>query len=174
MIDYITMSTVPVMILLIIIIGVKEKKDVFALFIDGIKEGLKVVLGIFPYILAILIAIGLFRNSGALDLIIKPITPVLNTLGVPKEIVPLCILRPLSGGASMSLVMDIFKNYGVDSISGKIASIIMGGTETTIYCITILFGAVKIKKLRGVLIAGLIADFVVISTAIIIVKLGFI
>ncbi|CCZ56344.1 spore maturation protein B [Clostridium sp. CAG:1219] len=174
MIDYITMSTVPVMILLIIIIGVKEKKDVFALFIDGVKEGLKVVLGIFPYILAILIAIGLFRNSGALDLIIKPITPVLNTLGVPKEIIPLCILRPLSGGASMSLVMDIFKNYGVDSISGKIASIIMGGTETTIYCITILFGAVKIKKLRGVLIAGLIADFVVISTAIIIVKLGFI
>lgn len=174
MIDYITMSTVPVMILLIIIIGVKEKKDVFALFIDGVKEGLKVVLGIFPYILAILIAIGLFRNSGALDLIIKPVTPVLNTLGVPKEIVPLCILRPLSGGASMSLVMDIFKNYGVDSISGKIASIIMGGTETTIYCITILFGAVKIKKLRGVLIAGLIADFVVISTAIIIVKLGFI
>lgn len=174
MIDYITMSTVPVMILLIIIIGVKEKKDVFALFIDGVKEGLKVALGIFPYILAILIAIGLFRNSGALDLIIKPITPVLNTLGVPKEIVPLCILRPLSGGASMSLVMDIFKNYGVDSISGKIASIIMGGTETTIYCITILFGAVKIKKLRGVLIAGLIADFVVISTAIIIVKLGFI
>ena len=174
MIDYITMSTVPVMILLIIIIGVKEKKDVFTLFIDGVKEGLKVVLGIFPYILAILIAIGLFRNSGALDLIIKPITPVLNTLGVPKEIVPLCILRPLSGGASMSLVMDIFKNYGVDSISGKIASIIMGGTETTIYCITILFGAVKIKKLRGVLIAGLIADFVVISTAIIIVKLGVI
>ncbi len=174
MIDYITMSTVPVMILLIIIIGVKEKKDVFALFIDGVKEGLKVVLGIFPYILAILIAIGLFRNSGALDLIIKPITPVLNTLGVPKEIIPLCILRPLSGGASMTLVMDIFKNYGVDSISGKIASIIMGGTETTIYCITILFGAVKIKKLRGVLIAGLIADFVVISTAIIIVKLGFI
>lgn len=174
MIDYITMSTVPVMILLIIIIGVKEKKDVFALFIDGVKEGLKVVLGIFPYILAILIAIGLFRNSGALDLIIKPITPVLNTLGVPKEIIPLCILRPLSGGASMSLVMDIFKNYGVDSISGKIASIIMGGTETTIYCITILFGAVKIKKLRGVLIAGLIADFVVISTAIIIVKLGVI
>lgn len=174
MIDYITMSTVPVMILLIIIIGVKEKKDVFALFIDGVKEGLKVVLGIFPYILAILIAIGLFRNSGALDLIIKPITPVLNTLGVPKEIVPLCILRPLSGGASMSLVMDIFKNYGVDSISGKIASIIMGGTETTIYCITILFGAVKIKKLRGILIAGLIADFVVISTAIIIVKLGLI
>lgn len=174
MIDYITMSIVPVMILLIIIIGVKEKKDVFALFIEGVKEGLKVVLGIFPYILAILIAIGIFRNSGALNLIIKPITPVLNTLGVPKEIVPLCILRPLSGGASMSLVMDIFKNYGVDSISGKIASIIMGGTETTIYCITILFGAVKIKKLRGVLIAGLIADFVVISTAIIIVKLGFI
>lgn len=174
MIDYITMSIVPVMILLIIIIGVKEKKDVFALFIEGVKEGLKVVLGIFPYILAILIAIGIFRNSGALDLIIKPITPVLNTLGVPKEIVPLCILRPLSGGASMSLVMDIFKNYGVDSISGKIASIIMGGTETTIYCITILFGAVKIKKLRGVLIAGLIADFVVISTAIIIVKLGVI
>lgn len=174
MINYITMCIVPVMIFLIILIGIKEKKDVFNLFIDGIKKGLKLVFNIFPYILSILIAIDLLRNSGAMDFIIKPITPLLSKIGIPQEIVPLCILRPLSGGASMSLVMDIFSKYGVDSVSGKMASIIMGGTETTIYCITILFGAVKIKKIRGVLIAGLIADFVAISLAIIMVNIGYI
>ncbi len=170
MLNYITMCVVPIMVLLIIVIGIKEKKDVFGLFIDGVKNGLKLIYNIFPYILSILIAIEILRNSGAMNFLITPIVPFLSKLGVPAEIIPLCILRPLSGGASMSLVIDIFKTYGVDSISGKIASIIMGGTETTIYCITILFGAVKIKKLRGVLIAGLIADFVAISLAIIIVN----
>lgn len=174
MFNYIVMSIVPVMVFLIILIGVKEKKDVFNLFIEGVKNGLKMIYGIFPYMLSILIIIELLRNSGALEILIKPLTPLLNKLGIPSEIIPLCILRPISGGASMSIVLDIFKKNGIDSISGKIASIIMGGTETTIYCITILFGAVKIKKLRGVLVAGLIADFVAISLSIIFVKLGYV
>ncbi|MNI77724.1 Spore maturation protein B [compost metagenome] len=93
-------------------------------------------------------------------------------MGVPKDIIPLMILRPLSGGASTSLVMDIFKVSGPDSVSGKIASVIMGGTETTLYTITILLGAVKIKKMRGVLVAGLTSDLIAIATAVIIVKMG--
>lgn len=174
MLNYITMCIVPVMILIIILVGVKEKKDILNLFIDGVKNGLKMIYNIFPYILSITIAIELLRNSGALEAIIKPLSPLLNKLGVPSEIVPLCILRPLSGSASLTMVMDIFKTYGVDSVSGKIASIIMGGTETTIYCMTILLGAVKIKKLRGILIAGLLADFVAVLMAILMVNLGFI
>ena len=105
---------------------------------------------------------------------LSPLKPVLLKLGIPEDIIPLCIMRPLSGGASMSVVMDIFKNNGPDSISGKMASVIMGATETTIYTITILFGAIKIKKIRGVLIAGLIADLAAIVTAIILVNMKII
>lgn len=173
MLNYIIMCIIPVMILVIIIIGVKENKDIFKLFVEGALDGLKVVYNIFPYILAITIAIGLLKTTGALDVILYPIRPILIKFGIPDDIIPLCIMRPLSGGASMSVVMEIFKNAGVDSISGKMASVIMGATETTLYTITILFGTVKIKKIRGVLIAGLIADFVAIFISIILVNIGF-
>ncbi len=171
MLNYFIVASVPIAILIIVFIGIFEKKDVFKLFIEGCLDGLKVVYNIFPYIFAITIAIGLLRNTGALELILKPISPLLSSLGIPSNVVPLFLLRPLSGGASMSAVIDIFKESGPDSISGKIASIIMGATETTLYCITILFGAAKIKRLRGTLIAGLIADFVAIVTTILIINL---
>lgn len=171
MLNYIIMCIIPLMLFVIIIIAVKEKKDVFKLFIEGALDGLKVVYNIFPYILSITISIGLLKSTGALDIILFPLRPLLLKLGIPEDIIPLCIMRPLSGGASMSVVMEIFKNAGVDSISGKMASVIMGATETTLYTITILFGAVKVKKIRGVLIAGLIADFVAICTSILLVNL---
>lgn len=174
MLNYIIMCIVPLMILFIIVIAVKEKKDIFKLFIEGALDGLKVVYNIFPYILAITISIGLLKSTGALDVILYPFKPILVKFGIPEDIIPLCIMRPLSGGASMSVVMEIFKTSGVDSISGKMASVIMGATETTLYTITILFGAVKIKRIRGVLIAGLIADFIAILTAIIFVNLNII
>lgn len=174
MLNYIIMCIVPLMILFIIVIAAKEKKDIFKLFIEGTLDGLKVVYNIFPYILAITIAIGLLKSTGALDVILYPFKPILVKFGIPEDIIPLCIMRPLSGGASMSVVMEIFKTSGVDSISGKMASVIMGATETTLYTITILFGAVKIKRIRGVLIAGLIADFIAILTAIIFVNLNII
>ena len=172
--NYIIVSIIPLFILSIILIGLKEKKDIFKLFVEGALDGLKVVYKIFPFILAITIAIGLLKSTGALDIILTPIKPILSNLGIPNDIIPLCLMRPLSGGASMSVVMDILKESGPDSISGKMASIIMGATETTLYTITILFGAVKMKKIRGVLIAGLIADAAAIITAIILVNIGFI
>lgn len=172
MLNYLVMCIVPIMILAIIVIGLKEKLDIFKLFIEGALEGLKVVYKIFPYILAITIAIGLLKSTGALEILLKPIQPLLTKFGIPNNVVPLCLLRPMSGGASMSVVMDIFKESGPDSISGKMASIIMGATETTLYTITILFGAVGIKKLRGVLIAGLIADAAAIIASIVIVHFG--
>ena len=174
MLNYILSAIVPLSILSIIVVGIKEKKDVFKLFIDGVVEGLKVVYDIFPYILAITIAIGLLKNTGAIDVITKPLKPILNKIGVPTELIPLCILRPLSGGASMSAVMDIFKSYGPDSKIGKMASVIMSANETTLYTITIFLGAVKIKKVRGILIAGLLADLVATIIAIILVNVGMI
>lgn len=174
MLNYVVVSIVPLTIISIIVIGIKEKKDVFKLFIDGVKDGLKVVYNIFPYILAITIAIGLLNKTGAISVIISPIKPILEKLNIPSEILPLCILRPLSGGASMSAVMDIFKEVGPDSKAGKMASVIMSANETTLYTITIFLGAVKIKKVRGILIAGLIADFVATILAIVFVNIGMI
>ena len=173
MVNYVIMCVVPAMVLGIILIGLKEKKDIFKFFVDGAFEGLKVVYNIFPYILAITILVGLLKSTGALNILLYPLKPILLKFDVPEEIIPLCIMRPLSGGASMSVVMDIFKNSGADSVSGKMASVIMGATETTLYTITVLFGAVKIKKMRGVLIAGLIADFFAIITSILLVNLHF-
>lgn len=161
---------VPSMILLTLFCAMKEKKDVFKLFIEGIMEGLKIVYSIFPYILAITIAMGLLTDTGALNIILYPIRPILNLANIPDNIVPLCIMRPLSGGASTSIVMEIFKESGPDSISGKMASIIMGATETTLYTITILFGAVGMKKIRGVLVAGILADITAMIVAILLVN----
>ena len=174
MLNYFIGWIIPMLILVILVVGLKEKKDIFKLFTEGALDGLKTVYNIFPYIMAITIAIGLLKSTGALEILITPLKPLLIKCGIPEDIVPLCILRPLSGGASMSVVMDILKTSGPDSISGILASIIMGATETTLYTITILFGAVKIKKIRGVLIAGLIADFIAIVVAISVVNMGIV
>lgn len=174
MLNYFIGWIIPMLILVILVVGLRERKDIFKLFTEGVIDGLKTVYNIFPYIMAITIAIGLLKSTGALDILLTPLKPLLTRCGIPEDIVPLFILRPLSGGASMSVVMEILKTSGPDSISGKLASIIMGATETTLYTITILFGAVKIKKIRGVLIAGLIADFAAILVAMVIVNTGII
>lgn len=174
MIEYISVMAIPLMLFVIVITGIIEKKDMLSLFVQGAVDGLKVVYKIFPHILAIMVSVALFRETGAMEIVFKPINGVLNALNIPEDIVTLSILRPISGGASQSVVMDIFQNYGPDSIQGKIASIIMGGTETTFYVITILYGAVGIKKIRGTLAAALIADFVAIMLSIFIVLKGFV
>lgn len=171
---YVFSAIVPLFILITIASGMKNKLDILKLFTDGVLEGLKTVLSIFPYILAITIAITLLQDTGVLAWMIQPVQGALAKLGIPESIIPLALFRPLSGGASTSVVMDIFKRCGPDSIEGKIASIIMGGTETTFYVTTVLFGAAKVKKVRGTIVAAIIADAVAITTAIILVNIGFI
>ena len=167
------MLALPLMIVFIILVAIREKKDVYSLFIQGATEGLKVVYNIFPYILGITVAVGLLNDTGTINAILTPFSKILTKFGIPNDIVPLIMLRPLSGGASMSMVIDVFKTSGPDSLSGNIASIIMGSTETTLYTLTILYSAVKIKKMRGTLIAGLIADIVAIISSIIFVNYFF-
>lgn len=171
---YIFSTMVPLFVLTIVLYGLKNKVDVLKLFTDGVIEGLKTVLNIFPYIMAITIAITLLQDTGVMDFIVKPMKGLLVILGIPENVVPLLVFRPLSGGASMSVVMDIFKKCGPDSIEGKIASIIMGGTETTFYVTTILFGAAKLKKVRGTIISALIADIIAVTAAVVLVNIQFI
>ncbi len=159
-INYISSAAIPVIILLIVIYGVMEKNKVFDNFVEGATEGIGIVLKIFPTLIGIFLAVGAIRSSGILDLIIKAISPITSFFGIPSEIMPLALVRPISGSASTAVATDIMTTFGVDSKIGLIASTIMGSTETTFYTIAIYTSCVGIKKIRFVLIAALIADFV--------------
>ena len=148
--------------------GLRERKNVFDLFIKGAVKGLEITIKIFPTLIGLFFAIGLLNNSGIIDFFIKLILPILNYLKFPKEIVPLAILRPISGSASMAIATDIIKQHGVDSLIGLMVCVIMGATETTLYTIAVYTSAVKIKKTRYILFAALMADATGIITAIII------
>ena len=157
-VNYLSAAAVPMVILIIITYGVIEKNKIYDTFLEGAKEGLEIVKNIFPTLIGIFLAVGALRNSGILDIIINIIRPFIVILKIPVEIMPLALLRPISGSASMAVATDILSQYGVDSIIGKIAATIMGSTETTFYTIALYTSAVGIKKIRFVLIAALIAD----------------
>ena len=151
---------VPVIILLIVIYGMVERNKVFDTFLDGAKDGLAIVVNLFPTLIGLFLAVGTLRASGVLDFIINLITPVLDVINFPSEIMPLAILRPISGSSSIAVAVDIMKQFGVDSQLGIIAAVIMGSTETTLYTIAVYTSSVGIKKTRFVLVASLVADVV--------------
>ncbi len=167
-INYISSAAIPVVIIVIIGYGLKEKIKVFDTFLDGAKEGVEIVFKMFPTLIGIFLAVGALRSSGIIDLIVNLITPLTNLLEIPSQIMPLALLRPISGSASMAVAVDIMQNYGVDTLTGIITSVIMGSTETTFYTIAIYTSAVGIKKTRGILLAALAADIagMVVSTLI--------
>lgn len=166
-INYISNMAVPFTILIIIVYGLIEKQSVFDIFLEGAKEGLQIVVNIFPTLLGLFLSISVLRASGIIDEITNLALPLLNLLKIPSEILPLALLRPISGSASMAVATDIMNNFGVDSLIGLISSTIMGSTETTLYTIALYTSAVKIKKTRFVLIAALLADFVGVLTSVV-------
>lgn len=159
-IDYISSIAIPIIITIIIFYGVLEKKKVYDIFVDGAKEGMEIVIKLFPILLGIFLSIGLLRNSGIIDFIINIISPITKICNIPNEILPLAMIRPISGSASTAVATDIMNKYGVDSKIGLIASTIMGATETTFYTIAIYTGCVNIKKTKFVIICALIGDVV--------------
>ena len=166
-INYFSNIAVPFTILLIIVYGLIEKQSVFDVFLEGAKEGLQIVINIFPTLLGLFLSINVLRASGIIDAITTFGMPILNLLKMPSEILPLALLRPISGSASMAVATDIMTKYGVDSLIGLMSSTIMGSTETTLYTIALYTSAVKTKKTRFVLIAALLADFIGMLTSVI-------
>lgn len=158
--NFLSDIAMPFIILIIVLYGLIERNKVFDNFLDGAKEGLEIVLSIFPTLVGLFVAIGALRSSGIIDGIVNVLTPILNLIDFPSQIMPLALLRPISGSASIAVATDILKTYGVDSNIGLIASVIMGSTETTLYTIAVYSSSVKIKKTRFVLVASLIADVV--------------
>ena len=167
-INYLSNLAIPLTILLILTYGLIEKKKVFDIFLDGAKEGIEIVVKIFPTLIGLFVAIGVLRNSGVIDFIIKLIYPVVEFFNIPTQIMPLAMLRPISGSASIAIGSDIMREYGVDSKIGLITSTIMGSTETTLYTIAIYTSVVGIKKIRFVLVAALIGDLIGMLASVII------
>lgn len=165
-IEYFSNIAMPLMIIIIVSYGIIERKKIFDIFLDGAKEGISVVFNIFPTLVGLFVAIGALRSSGIIDLISNFLTPILNLVDFPTEILPLALIRPISGSSSIAVATDIMNKFGVDSNIGLIASVIMGSTETTIYTIAVYTSSVGIKKTRFVLWASLIADFVGIVTSV--------
>ena len=169
--SFISNLAMPLIILIICIYGIIEKKNVFDDFLDGAKEGLEIVLRIFPTLIGLFVAIGALRSSGILDIIIRFITPLLNVINFPSELMPLAMLRPISGSGAIAVANDIMKMYGVDNIIGIMASVIMGSTETTLYTIAIYTSCVKIKNTRGIIFAALTADIIGMLVSVFICRL---
>lgn len=165
-IEYFSNIAMPLIIIIIVLYGVIERKKVFDIFLEGAKEGIGVVFNIFPTLVGLFVAIGALRSSGIIDMIINFLTPILNLVNFPTEILPLALIRPISGSGSIAVATDIMNKFGVDTNIGLIASVIMGSTETTIYTIAVYTSSVGIKKTRFVLWAALIADFVGIITSV--------
>lgn len=170
-ITFLSNVAMPFIIVIIVFYGLIERKKVFDIFVDGAKEGIEIVFSIFPTLVGLFVAIGVLRSSGIIDLIIKLLNPILHLVNFPSQIMPLALLRPISGSGSIAVATDIMNNYGVDTKIGLIASTIMGATETTLYTIVVYTSAVGIKKTRFVLIAALIADFVGIMTSVLFFQL---
>ncbi len=163
----------PSIIVFTVVFGFIRGIKVFDCFIEGAKEGLITVSHILPSIVGLVMSISMLQNSGALDVIVNVLSPIAEKTGIPKEIMPLTVLNPISGGGALSLYENLLTKFGPDSFIGRVSSVMMGSTETTFYAITVYYGSVGIKKTRHTLISGLLADFTSFFMSAFIVRLIF-
>jgi spore maturation protein B len=173
LISVISLTFIPLLIGFILLYGTFKRVPTYESFVEGGKEGIKIAVSIIPFLVGMLVAINIFRASGALDALMNWIRPLMKTMGVPAEIVPLLIIRPISGNAALGMTSDLIAVYGPDSFIGRLASVLQGSTDTTFYVLTVYFGAVGIKKMGDALKVGLLADVVGIIAAIVVVALIF-
>ena len=148
----------PFMVVSIIAYGLYKKVKVFDCFIEGAKKGLFTVYELLPTITGLVLAVTMLQKSGGMELIAKAFSPISNLLGIPQEVTPMALLSPVSGGGSLSLFENILKQYGPDSFLGRVGSVLMGSTDTTIYAVTVYYGSVGIKKTGITVPAALLAD----------------
>lgn len=150
-----------------------RRVKVYEEFVEGAKEGFQTAVMIVPYLVAILVAIGMFREAGGIQMVSNALRPALDAVGFPTELVPLCLVRPLSGSGTLGLFSDLVKEFGPDSLIARTAGTIFGSTETTFYVIAVYFGAVNVRRTRHAVPAGLIADAVGIVASVIICRMMF-
>ncbi len=156
-VNQVSLLTVPAIFLLIVGYGLLRRVKVYESFVEGGKEGFDIFLKILPYVVAILVAIGMFRVSGALDFLSETLAPLTLRIGMPPETLPVALMKPLSGSGSLGMVAEILK-HDPDSFTARVASTMFGSTDTTFYIIALYFGSVGIRRIRHALVVGLLAD----------------
>lgn len=169
----ISVWVIPLFILLILVIATKKRLPTYELFVEGGKEGIEMAFSLLPFLVGMMVAITILRSSGALDAFINVLTPVLTWFHIPPEIIPLALIRPISGTAALGLTTELTQYYGPDSFIGRLAATMQGSTDTTLYILTVYFGAVGVSRMRYALKVGLLADVVGIIMAIIVTLLVF-
>jgi len=172
-IQFAAVLAIPLIIILFVLFGMIKKIKVYEEFVEGAKEGFNIAVKIIPYLVAMLVAIGIFRAGGAMDLVVTVLTPITNLIGMPAEVMPMALMRPLSGSGSIGLMTELMTIHGADTFIGVLSSTILGSTETTFYVLAVYFGAVNISKSRHALTVGLLADIAGILGALFIVKILF-
>ena len=164
--NQVSLWAIPVLLVGIPLIGLLRGVKVYDVFIDGAKEGFQVAVRIIPFLVGILVAIGMFRASGAMDLLTNGLRPAMAAIRFPPELFPLAILRTLSGSGSLALTTDMVKRYGADSLISRTAATMYGSSETTFYVLAVYFGAVGVKRTRHAVPAALIGDVVAAIAAV--------
>lgn len=171
--DVISRWAIPMLLLIIPLLGLLKGVKPYESFVTGAEQGFMTAIKIIPFMVGMLVAIGVFRVSGAMGILINFLRPIFIFLKIPPEVLPLAIMRPLSGGGALGFAAELIHVYGPDSFIGRLASTMQGSTDTTFYVITVYFGSVGIKKYRYALILGLIADLTTLLAAIFITNLMF-
>ncbi len=168
-----SLLAVPMLLSFLPLYAALRRIKVYEEFVEGAKEGFQVIIRIIPYLVAILVAIGMFRGAGAIDLITDKLHPVLDRIGFPPELLPMALIRPLSGSGALGVFTDIVKQFGPDHLFSRTAGTMYGSSETTFYVLAVYFGAVNIKRTRHAVLAGLTADLVSVIASVIICRLVF-
>lgn len=164
---------IPVLLFLIPLYGYLRGVPVYEAFVAGAEDGFKVAIKIIPFLVGMLVAISVFRASGAMDLFARALNPFLHLVGLPGEVLPLAIMRPLSGGGALGIAAELIGNYGPDSFIGRLASVMQGTTDTTFYVLTVYFGSIGVRRYRYALALGLVADISSLLAAVVICHLLF-
>ena len=173
MLEWISIGIVPFMVLIILGYGYIKGVDIYNAFIEGAKEGFKTAMGIMPYLIAIFIAVGILRGSSALDMLTDLLSPFMRLLGIPKEILPLILIRPISGSGALGIVKDTISHYGPDSFPGVLASVMVGSSETIFYTVALYFGSIGVENYRHTLKAALLSYIISIFVTIFICGLYY-
>lgn len=164
---------IPLFVFFVVFYGFIKKVNLYDSFLEGAKEGLHISVNIFPNVLAMVFAINIFLDSNFVYEILRVFEGFLMKVNIPLDILPMAILRPISGTATLAIMNDIFMSYGPDSYAGRLASVLQRCTDTTIYVLALYFGSIGVKKIRYSLVVGLIADLIGITIAFILTAIFF-
>lgn len=164
---------IPIILVFIPLYAVYRKVPVYETFVEGAKDGFETAINIIPHLVGMMVAISVFRASGAMDALVAIVHPLMARMGVPSEVLPLAILRPITGAGSLAFTTDLMHEHGPDSLIGRIASTVQGSTDTTLYVLTVYFGAVGIRKTKYALKVGLGADVIGFIASILICMIVF-